>query len=386
MSTQTQKLDPGSYGDASPTDGPSRVHPVADQRVRTALLVLVAALCVVLLRPGATGGSSGQNWDALATGLAADARGTGDVTSAAGGYLPGTGIVLQLQLDGVPRARLDHWLTDVMRARAARLSHLPGGEGVTWSVTAGSPAPWGRLVRVPRQHVLAPTYWRESAGLAPIVDGTGAAPVPTAQATPSTPVEPSATSPTSPPAATDTTTPAATGPAASTAAGTGAFADPATWKPLTGTWAATGANYQQTDQSGFDFIAQYVPAVPATYTVSVKIRATSATLGAGLLLGQPQLGTRNGATLIDVSGGSYLRWGAYDATNGTYAFAGGTTLPGKVAKGEWHTLSVTVAADGTKISWDGQEIGQADPVPAGHLGLVTSVCSADFSAFAVMPS
>ncbi len=101
------------------------------------------------------------------------------------------------------------------------------------------------------------------------------------------------------------------------------------------------------------------------------------------MLGQPARGSRNGATLIDVSSGNYLRWGTYAAAGGTYKFTGGAALPGTAQTGEWHTLKIQVAAKQTTISWDGAQLAQTAAISAGGLGLVTSISKVEFKAWTV---
>jgi hypothetical protein len=219
----------------------------------------------------------------------------------------------------------------------------------------------------------------------PTATAASAAPSATDAATPAATGAPTATA--EAPAAT-TAAPEATTTAASTAAaGGGSVSDDFSgnadkWTTLTGAWQVGDGVYHQTDAAGYDLISQLSADVPATYDVSVKMRAVGEKLGAGLLLGQPQTGTRNGATLIDVTDGSYLRGGAYSA-GGTYSFVGGNGLPGTAVKGEWHTLKVSVQADKAVIYWDDKNIGEIKAIPKGKVGLVTSVSATDFDDFSV---
>jgi hypothetical protein len=210
-----------------------------------------------------------------------------------------------------------------------------------------------------------------------------ASPAATAAATGSA----AATTPAATPAATGT---APAGPTASAPAAAGG-GSPASddfsagadkWTTLTGAWQVTDGVYRQSDATGYDLISQLTAAVPATYDVQVKMRAVGDKLGAGLLIGQPKAGTRNGATLIDVTDGSYLRWGSYGA-GGTYTFVGGNGLPGVASKDQWHVLKVSVRADKTVIYWDEKNIGEIKAVPKGGVALVTSVSAVDFDDFSV---
>jgi len=117
-----------------------------------------------------------------------------------------------------------------------------------------------------------------------------------------------------------------------------------------------GRYYQQTDKSGYDFISQFGTTVPAAYTVTVKMRGLADSLNSGVMIGQPTPGSRQGATIVDLSGKDYVRWGSYDSTSGTYKFIGGTNLgssqdPAKVAH---H------CRDGGEIRHDGEMGRQED--------------------------
>ncbi|MDQ1289410.1 MAG: hypothetical protein QG622_2976, partial [Actinomycetota bacterium] len=184
--------------------------------------------------------------------------------------------------------------------------------------------------------------------------------------------------------------PSATGTVSAAGTAKGALTDDfsagaAKWTTLTGTWEVADGVYRQTDASGYDFITQFTGEVPAACTVTVKIRPAGDKLGAGLLLGQPRPGTRSGATLVDVTDGSYLRWGAY-SSGGTYQFTGGNALPGKAVKGQWHVLRVEVSPSRTVLFWDDRNVGEIKPIGKGRVGLVTSVSAVDFDDFSVTPA
>ena len=141
-----------------------------------------------------------------------------------------------------------------------------------------------------------------------------------------------------------------------------------------------GRYYQQTDKSGYDFISQFGTTVPAAYTVTVKMRGLADSLNSGVMIGQPTPGSRQGATIVDLSGKDYVRWGSYDSTSGTYKFIGGTNLGSTQDPAKWHTIAVTVAKSGTTVKWDGKKIGS---FAAGSVGLVTSQSAVEFDDLAV---
>lgn len=170
--------------------------------------------------------------------------------------------------------------------------------------------------------------------------------------------------------------------AATGATGTDSFnADVSAWTPLTGIWKVKDGADQQTDNSGFDFISQFKTTAPAAYTASVKMHGLGDSLNAGLMIGQPKQGARQGATIIDRSGKDYLRW-SYDATSGTYKFIGGASV-GVQDPATWHTLAVTVAPTDTTVEWDGKKVGSLPAVSGGSVGLVTSQSAVQLDDMAV---
>jgi len=94
-------------------------------------------------------------------------------------------------------------------------------------------------------------------------------------------------------------------------------------------------------------------------------------------------GSRQGATIVDLSGKDYVRWGSYDSTSGTYKFIGGTNLGSSQDPAKWHTIAVTVAKSGTTVKWDGKKSCSLAAVAAGSVGLVTSQSAVEFDDLAV---
>jgi hypothetical protein len=309
------------------------------------------------------------------------------VAGASGGYLPGVGLVFHAELTKLARDSMDAWLPAMMSPMSSRLADLPDTEAVVWQLDVVGDGAYTQLVRVPADAVTSPAKWAEPAGAS--VAGPVASSSATAQPTTGASASGTATATaaaTTPAAATSAPTAGATASAA--AAGSGSpvsddFSGTADkWTTLTGAWQVADGVYHQSDASGYDLISQLTAAVPATYDVQVKMRAVGAKLGGGLLIGQPTAGTRNGATLIDVTDGSYMRWGTYGA-GGTYTFVGGNGLPGVATKDQWHVLKLSVRADKTVIYWDEKNIGEIKAVAKGGIALVTSVSAVDFDDFSV---
>ncbi|HYN73422.1 MAG TPA: hypothetical protein VES60_13060 [Nakamurella sp.] len=378
-------------------------------RVRTILLLVLAALVVVLLvRP--TSSSKVGDFSGLASQVNTTLTGETGVVQSSGGYLPGTGIVLVSSVSGVETSQLNQILSTALSPLADQLAELPGGEAISWQVATSSPAAEAstRLVRVAGVDVLDQTRWvvaavpsganaatatgsaaasgsaaaigsaapttGSAAGTTAAASASGAAAAGSAAATGSAaPVTGSA-------AATTAAAPAA---ATTGATGTDSFsADASSWTPLTGTWKVKDGAYQQTDNSGFDFISQFKTTVPAAYTVSVKMHGLGDSLNAGLMIGQPKQGARQGATIVDLAGKDYLRWGTYDAGTGVYKFVGGKSV-GVQDPATWHTIAVTVASAGTTVEWDGKKVGSFPAVSGGSVGLVTSQSAVEFDDMAV---
>ena len=155
--------------------------------------------------------------------------------------------------------------------------------------------------------------------------------------------------------------------------------DPA-WTPMTGSWEWTEGALVQTDDTGFDYITQLDTQLPETYDLTVSTQALSAELGAGVILGQPNLGSRKGAYIVDfTSGGSFLRWGQYDPESGAYTYIGGLNVGTEAA--DPHDLLIEVRTDTTLVHLDGTYIGAFDPIGPGTAGLVTSESSVSFDDF-----
>ena len=60
----------------------------------------------------------------------------------------------------------------------------------------------------------------------------------------------------------------------------------------------------------------------------------SSAVNGGLIVGQPALGSRKGATIVDLASKDYIRWGSYDASSSTYKFTGGAALGAAQAPGD----------------------------------------------------
>lgn len=160
-------------------------------------------------------------------------------------------------------------------------------------------------------------------------------------------------------------------------------ADSPDWQPLSGSWQRAESSYLQSDASGYDFITQLRRLPPQEFAISVDVTAIDV-LNGGLVIGQPELGSRRGATLIDFTAdGSYLRWGLYDDSSGQYIYLGGAAVSSSFDPFATHRLRIESRSDRTALIVDGTEVAAIDPIPHGHIGLVTSLASVDFDRFVV---
>jgi hypothetical protein len=330
----------------------------------------------------------------VAADLAAATLERPEAQSAVGAYVTGTGIVLTVQMQGVTPSNLAAWFGDIAAPFATPVAALPEGEAVVVSLDLLDAPSGGRMLRITPDTITTPTAWQQFAVTGAIIAETGGdagtagdavSPVAT-----TTPVgEEGGDGATT---ADDTTATVPSDGATTTVAAAGGSlqddfsGDSSQWKPLSGTWQITDGVYQQVDASGFDLISRFTGAVPASYTLEVRLRATSGPLHAGVIVGQPTPGTREGATMIDLTdNGTYLRWGRYAASGGAYEFVGGAALPEPLDPTQWHTLRVVVKGDTTVVFVDDVQIGDAGPIGAGSVGLVTSQAAVDFDDVRVVP-
>ncbi len=151
------------------------------------------------------------------------------------------------------------------------------------------------------------------------------------------------------------------------------------WSPLAGNWDLDNGQYIQVDPAGFDLITQFNELPPDEFAISVEMTAVDADLGGGIVVGQPEFGSRNGSTLIDFTdAGRFLRWGRYDESTGEHEYLGGLAVDADFDPAATHVLAVRVSADRTFISLDGQPFGEFDAVGPGHIGLASSTSAVAF--------
>lgn len=154
------------------------------------------------------------------------------------------------------------------------------------------------------------------------------------------------------------------------------------WSPMTGEWSVSEGRLVQANSEGFDYIIQVDSEIASEFSVSVRMEAVSESLGGGIVVGQPALGSRRGAYVVDfTSEGTFLRWGRYDPESGVYSYIGGLNV-GTNGTGP-HQLAIQALADTTLVYLDDVYIGDFDPVDGGYVGLVTSQSSVAFEDFII---
>lgn len=153
----------------------------------------------------------------------------------------------------------------------------------------------------------------------------------------------------------------------------------AAWTPLSGTWSIVDGRYVQSDATGYDFLSQFAADLPTEFAISIELTALDGPLGGGVMLGQPVIGSRRGATLVDFTdGGMFLRWGTYDGDTGQYAYAGGVALGADFEPQATHTLTVEVRSGRTMVVVDGRSVGEFAPISPGRVGLSSSLSAVAF--------
>ena len=313
-----------------------------------------------------------------------------DVEYASGAYLPGEGIVLYSRVAG--DVEQGSWFTAQLAAHEALLAEMAAGESLTWIVDYGTPlqqivmqAPLQQAGAVTNQQFIANAieglpFDPVKAPPAPQVEAEpDVEPAPAEPVVDEAPVEPEP-EPVEEAVADPIIEPAAVEPLTAGVVASNFEADADGWAPLNGSWRVVEGQYVQEDASGFDYISMLDKAAFANYTVDTDLRYLGDGLSAGLVVGAPDVSSRAGAQIIDLTDqGSFLRWGRYDES-GNYVYDGGMALETSLGDGQWHTLRLIARPDGIEIYLDGQlmaTIENGNPA-GGRVGLVTSQAEVAF--------
>lgn len=159
--------------------------------------------------------------------------------------------------------------------------------------------------------------------------------------------------------------------------------DPA-WQMLAGSWSIESGRLVQGDPGGYDLMTQLAASTPDDLRVEVTMQALDGPLGGGIMVSQPNPMTRAGSFLIDFSeGGTFVRWGSYDAVTGRYGYLGGAPTPDAFDPSAAHTMAVELREQGTRVLVDGVLLGEFGALPSGRVGLVTSLSATAFDDFSL---
>lgn len=154
---------------------------------------------------------------------------------------------------------------------------------------------------------------------------------------------------------------------------------PASWAPLNGAWGLTGEVYQQTDPDTYGNLTELEVELPERYSIRIDITPLGDTIGGGVMLAQPTPGKRSGSVIVDLTeGGTFVRFGHYDADTGDYSYDGGVATPEGFDPSTTHSFGVDATAEKTVVLLDGEIVGEFGPVGSGHMGLFTSLAAVSF--------
>ncbi|MEM7092259.1 MAG: family 16 glycoside hydrolase [Actinomycetota bacterium] len=467
--TETRPADESAEAHSSAVDTPSTADaappidtppPTASGRTAMdnlkygalAVVVLLGAVIAIGNLSGAT--SSPRSADAdtaalavIASDIVTSAKSDGNAIDAIGGYLPGTGIVLTVQLGDTGNTPTEQWVSNHLDPFAETLAIMPADESIVvtinevegdnarvWSLPVAalgtSVRDWNQLVapasfQSNEVAVAAPeppvatetedttdTEDTAEAEAQPVAEAEPAiepepAPEPEA-AEPEPAPEPEAAEPEPAPDPEPEPEPAPEPapepePVENSADngdgrndGIGGFGDgefrvvsafdnPDNFSPNFGSWVLRDGVYSQQDATGFGYSAGYQGDLPDWYDVSVDMRAPNGDLNAGIIYGLPDSGRKHGGKVVDLTAEStYLRWGEYDPESGDWGFIGGAPIDPGLPQDEWQNLKLEVRPEGTSVILNDNFIATLDPVEAGQeVALVVSVANVEFKDFFV---
>lgn len=446
MTSTLQERPADAMGDepeSTDIDTPPTNDPLGSLRMGVIGVILLAA--AVFAFSGLRAGSDGQpvtDQDSsalavVASDLVTSAKGTGGALDAIGGYLPGTGIVLTVQLADLGDEPMETWVQGHLDPFAERLAVLPEGEAVVvtvneqgrqqariWSLApeaiAGNEGNWNQLVAPatfsgatenavvvaePEPALDEPVEEFLDEPIEEPIEETFEEPVaiePDPEPEPFVEPEPEPEpfvepepDPEPEPFVEPDDGPVNETPTARTGGfggdwyadidQDGAFNDRDNWNPIFGSWVLNDGVYSQSDATGFGYAAEFASETPDEFDVTVVMRAQTGDLNGGIIYGMPEAGTKAGAKVVDLTdSGGYLRWGEYNLA-GEWAFLGGAPLDPPLSQEEWNKLTLEVRTDGTTVILNDDFIATIDPVePNGGVALVSSVASLDFKNFEVL--
>ena len=405
------------------------------------LIVLAAAVVAFGQLSGATTSEGSSDADAaalavIASDIVTSAKNDGGAVDAIGGYLPGTGMVLTVELDEVGAATTADWVSDHLGPFAETLAIMPADESIVVTIndrTEDTARVWslpvaalGSNVRDWNQLVAPATFESNEVAVAvdaqqevdlplegeeePVEDegvfaevaGSDGEPIedePIEEPVEGGFVEPEPEIVLEAPTVSDEPLDAPE-PEVNLDDGTGlgtdvdgdgglqivsAFEDGDNFSPIFGSWVLSDGVYSQSDATGFGYSAAYTGVVPDVYDVSVDMRAPNGDLNAGIIYGMPQQNRKHGGKVVDLTAEStYLRWGEYAEDTGDWAFIGGAPIEPGLVQDEWQNIKLEVRPEGTSVLLNDQFVTTLDPVETGgNVALVVSIANVEFRDFFV---
>ena len=402
-----------------------------------ALIVLAAAVVAFGQLNGATATDSSSDADAaalavIASDIVTSAKNDGGAVEAIGGYLPGTGMVLTVELDATGTATTADWVSTHLDPFAETLAIMPPNESIVvtinnradgiarvWSLPVAAlgsnVGDWNQLVapatfesnEVAIAADTEPAVTLEDDGepveeaaedevtleTEPVINEPIEDEPATEPETEAVIDEPIQDAPTTEPEPQEAPTGVAdaTGDTGVADDGGGqfqvvsAFEDGDNFSPIFGSWVLADGVYSQSDATGFGYSAAYAGIVPDAYDVSVEMRAPNGDLNAGIIYGMPEQNRKHGGMVVDLTAEStYLRWGRYADDTGDWSFIGGAPIEPGLVQDEWQNLKLEVRPEGTSVLLNDQFIVTLDPVETGgHVALVVSIANVEFKDFFV---
>ncbi|MDQ1287339.1 MAG: hypothetical protein QG622_904, partial [Actinomycetota bacterium] len=162
-----------------------------ESTVRTALLIVLCLLAVLVLRQGRLSATTSGNWDAMSAAILQTVAASEGAVDVSGGYLAGVGMVVHAELSGLSRADVSSWLVRTLSPVSSRIATIPDDEGLVIHIVVTGEGGYQQLVRIRSGDLTDPNRWTQSTD--PLPGPPAASAPPAAQPTASASASPSAT-------------------------------------------------------------------------------------------------------------------------------------------------------------------------------------------------
>ncbi len=315
---------------------------------------------------------------------------------ALGGYVPGVGAVVNMELvrgpnslaDKTPYVGTHDWMIYLMQTFGPQLTEVPPNETIALSVDYFdyNDRLWHQLIvkssPADVANVAAYQIWLDGIPYAEALARLGVAPA--ANGIPLPAESPLATS--EPPALSPMPSPLVSAPALASGPITATldFVNPEAaaqdWDPLGGTWVFTDSAYVQTELNRFDLISFFRTPLSDDFRLEAQIRYIEGNMGGGLVFNAPTDSSKAGAHMVSYTAdGTYLQWGYFDA-GGIFQFQGGSQVSTGSDK-QPHQLAIQVTDETYSVTLDGTILAQNVPLmsePGGYAGLIVSTSRVAF--------